>query len=49
MKKQSFKYKDNPDHPIWDSLEDDEPQFVDGVCKYCGENEENCQNYKCWR
>ena len=42
-------FKDCPDHPIWDSLEEEEPQFVDNKCRWCGETKENCQDYKCWR
>jgi len=49
VKKQLFRFRDNPNHPIWDSLDDEEPQFAKGVCKYCGETKENCRNYKCWR
>ena len=27
---------------------DDEPQYVDGYCTYCGLEEDKCVGYKCW-
>lgn len=34
----------------WVGREEDEPQYdKNGTCRFCGEHEDNCNKYKCWR
>jgi len=29
--------------------DDDKPQYdEDGLCRHCGESQEDCSEYKCW-
>ena len=27
---------------------EEESQYVDGECRYCGHSEDDCIGYKCW-
>jgi hypothetical protein len=48
-KNKTIPFEDLKKHPDFEWPDEEEPQFVNGLCIWCGETEEKCQGYKCWR